>query len=126
VLILTALRGGLDRVVEAVGPNFSGVVGGSPEGTLLHHACWLGHVDVVERLLELGADPTATSPADFARPLDWVIHASQYHGLPDRDFVGVAERLVAAGAPLEARYPEVAEGPLAGWLQRMSIASPNE
>ena len=35
-------------------------------------------------------------------------------------------RRVAAGAPLEAGYPEVAEGPLTEWLQRMSIASPKE
>ena len=126
VLILTALRGGLDRVVEAVGPSFSGVVGGSPEGTLLHHACWVGSVDVVERLLALGADPAAPSSADFETPLDWVVHASQYHGFSGRDYVGVAQRLVAAGAPPEVKYPEAAEGPLAEWLQSMSIASPNE
>lgn len=126
VLILTALRGGLDPVVDAVGPHFGGVVGGSPEGTLLHHACWVGAVDVVERLLELGADPTAPSRADFESPLDWAVHASQYHGVSDRDYVGVAERLVAAGAPPVAKYPEAADGPLAEWLQRMSIASPNE
>ena len=126
VLILTALRGGLDRVVEAVGPHFSGVVGGSPEGTLLHHACWVGDVELVERLLELGADPSATSPADFETPLDWAVHASQYHGISGRDYVGIAERLVAAGARPESRFPEAAEGPLADWLQRMSIASPKE
>src|SRR3954454_4227146 len=38
VLILAALRGRLDAVVDALGPNFSGVVGGSPEGALLHHS----------------------------------------------------------------------------------------
>ena len=116
VLILTALRGGLDRVVEAVGPSFSGVVGGSPEGTVLHHACWVGATDLVERLLALGADPAAPSRADFESPLDWAVHASQYHGLSGRDYVGVAERLVAAGAPPVARHPEAAEGPLADWL----------
>jgi ankyrin repeat protein len=126
VLILTALRGGLERVVAAVGPRFSGVVGGSPPGTLLHHACWVGDVELVDRLLALGADPAAPSPAGFDRPLDWAIHASRYHGLSGRDYVGIAERLVAAGAPLEAKDPEAAEGPLADWVQRMSIASPNE
>lgn len=126
VLIRTALEGGLDRVVEAVGPSFAGVVGGSPVGTLLHHACWFGSVDVVERLLALGADPAAPSPADFETPLDWVVHASQFHGLSNRDYVGIAKRLVAAGAPPVARYPDVAEGPLGDWLQRMSIASPKE
>ncbi len=126
VVILTALRMDAELVVRAVGIDFSGVVGGSPEGTLLHHACWVGSVDLVERLLALGADPAAPSPAHFERPLDWAVHASQYHGLSDRDFVGVAERLVAAGAPAVAKYPEAAEGPLAEWLQSTSIASPNE
>ena len=128
VVILTALRVDPELVRASVGVGFSGVVGGSPEGTLLHHACWVGSVDVVERLLALGADPAAPSAADFETPLDWAVHASQYHGLSGRDYVGIAERLVAAGAPPVAKYPEAAEGPLAEWLdaQSTSIASPNE
>jgi ankyrin repeat protein len=126
VVILTALRVDPELVARAVGVGFSGVVGGSPAGTLLHHACWVGSVAVVERLLALGAEPAAPSPADFATPLDWVVHASQHHGLSGRDYVGVAERLVAAGAPPTVKHPEAAEGPLAEWLQRMSIASPKE
>ncbi len=49
-------------------------------------------------------------------------------GLRDRDYVGIAERLVAAGASPVVKYPEAAEGPLAEWLdaQSTSIASPNE
>ena len=42
---------------------------------------------------------------------------SQRHGLPGRDYVAVAELLLAAGARLEPRFTDVAEGPLAGWLQ---------
>ena len=45
---------------------------------------------------------------------------------PDGDHVGVAERLVAAGAQIEPRFLELADGPLAEWLQSRSIASPNE
>jgi ankyrin repeat protein len=126
VLILTAIRVDAELVAGAVGVGFAGVVGGSPEGTLLHHACWMGNVNVVERLLALGADPAAPSPADFDKPLDWVVHASQYHRLPGRDYVTIAERLLAAGAPPVVKYPDAADGPLADWLQRMSIASPNE
>ena len=126
VVILTALHVDAGLVARTVGADFTGVVGGSPPGTLLHHACWVGSVDAVVRLLALGADPAAPSGADFDSPLDWVVHASRHHGLSDRDYVGIAERLVAAGAPPVAKYPEAAEGPLAEWLQRMSIASPNE
>ena len=127
VLILTALRVDPELVARAAGVGFSGVVGGSPAGTLLHHACWFGSVGVVERLLALGADPAAPSPADFETPLDWLVHASQ-HGFRDRDYIGIAERLVAAGASPVVKYPDAAEGPLAEWLdaQSTSIASPNE
>jgi ankyrin repeat protein len=114
VLILAALRGRLDAVVDAVGVDFSGVVGGSPQGTLLHHAAWVGSPDVVGVLLERGADPLAGSPDT---PLAWAVHGSQYWELPGRDYVTVAELLSAAGAPVEARYLEVAEGPLYGWLE---------
>ena len=42
VIVLAALRGASRRRRRAVGPDFRGVVGGSPEGTLLHHAAWVG------------------------------------------------------------------------------------
>ena len=115
VLILAALRGRLDAVVDAVGAGFSGVVGGSPEGTLLHHAAWVGNPDVVRALLERGADPVAASPEP---PLAWAVHGSQFWELPGRDHVGVAELLTAAGAVVEPRYLEHADGPLYGWLEK--------
>jgi hypothetical protein len=36
--------------------------------------------------------------------------------LPGRDYVAVVELLLEAGAELEPRFAEVAEGPLADWL----------
>jgi hypothetical protein len=98
-------------------PSFFGHVGGGPPGTLLHHASWVGSADVVGRLLARGADPVARSGADYDTPLAWAALGYQNHALPGRDYVAVAELLLAAGARLEPRFTEVAEGPLAGWLQ---------
>ena len=81
VLVLAALRGRLDAVVDAVGPGFAGVVGGSPEGTLLHHAAWVGDPDVVARCSPRGADPRAAAGPEHATPLAWAAHGSQYHEL---------------------------------------------
>ncbi len=124
VIVLSSQRGKLDLVLDVVGPHFRGVVGGSPEGTLLHHAAWVGSPELVERLLERGADPVAR--AHFDTPLAWAAHGSENCDFPDSDHVGVAERLVAAGAEIEPRFLEIAGGPLAEWLQSRSIASPNE
>ena len=44
VIVLSAQSGNLDLVLDLVGPRFSGVVFGSPDGTLLHHAAWIGSV----------------------------------------------------------------------------------
>jgi ankyrin repeat protein len=115
VLILAALRGRLELVVEQVGADFRGVVGGSPEGTLLHHAAWVGDPDLVAELLTRGADPIARSGAEFDTPLAWAALASQWG--EGRDFVAVAELLTAAGAELEPRFLDVAEGPLHDWLE---------
>ena len=109
VLILAALRGDADVVVESVGADFRGVVGGSPEGSLLQHAAWVGDTALVERLLELGATPDGA--------LGWAAHGSRNHAVPDRDYVAVAELLVAAGARLEPGLLDEAEGPLYAWLQ---------
>ena len=126
VIVLSALRGKLELVLDVVGPGFRGVVGGSPEGTLLHHAAWVGSPELVDRLLQRGADPVALSGAHFDTPLAWAALGSEHHELPGRDYVGVAQRLLAAGAELEPRFLDVADGPLAEWLQRINIASPNE
>jgi ankyrin repeat protein len=126
VLILAALEGRLDAVVAAVGADFAGVVGGSPTGTLLHHAAWIGRPDLVRRLLELGADPAPESPAEFSTPLAWAALASREDSLPGRDYVAVAELLVAAGNRLEPRFFDVADGRLAAWLEeRLAGAHPN-
>jgi ankyrin repeat protein len=116
-LILAALDGHLELVVELLGPGFFGHVGGGPPGTLLHHACWVGNAEIVARLLELGADPMAQSGAKDGVPLAWTVLGSQYHRFPGRDYVTVAVELVAAGATLEPRFVEFAHGPLADWLE---------
>jgi ankyrin repeat protein len=118
VLVLGALDGSLKTVVDRLGLSFSGVVGGSPEGTLLHHAAWIGNAEVVRKLLDLGADATAHSPAEYSTPLAWAALASAYHELPGRDYVAVAEALLANGAEIEPRFLDVAAGPLLGWLER--------
>ncbi|HEX6459823.1 MAG TPA: ankyrin repeat domain-containing protein [Thermoleophilaceae bacterium] len=117
-LILAVLRGDhREAIIDVIGPDSFGHVGGGPPGTLLHHACWVGKPEVVKLLLERGADPVSRSGADFDTPMAWTILASQYHALPNRDFVAVAELLLAAGAELEDRFLEVAQGPLADWLE---------
>ncbi|HEY1317890.1 MAG TPA: ankyrin repeat domain-containing protein [Gaiella sp.] len=108
IIVLAALRGHLDAVVDAVGPGFRGVVGGSPEGSLVEHAAWVGDAALVERLLELRATPGVA--------LGWAAHGSRNHGAPG-DYVAVAELLVAAGSAVEPGLLDDAEGPLYAWLE---------
>jgi ankyrin repeat protein len=116
-VIMAALSGHLELVVDVFGANFRGVVGGSPEGTLLHHAAWVGDPALVRALLARGADPSARADADFDTPLGWAALASTYHELAGRDYAAVAEALVGAGDALERRFVDVAEGPLYDWLE---------
>jgi ankyrin repeat protein len=114
VLILTALFEHPDLVVDLVGPDFHGVVGGSPEGTLLHHAAWLGNAALVRRLLERGADPSADCGS--GTPLAWAAHGSHNWEADGRDHVAVAEQLAAAGTRIDAGLLGEADGPLYEWL----------
>jgi ankyrin repeat protein len=120
VLILAALDDRIELVVDVLGAGFMGRVGGSPPGSLLHHACWVGNPALVGRLLELGAAPLL-SGADFGTPIAWAMLGSQWHRAAGRDYVGVVETLLAAGAQLEERFAEVAEGPLAEWLEERGL-----
>jgi ankyrin repeat protein len=117
VIVLAALRGHLDVVVHAVGPDFRGVVGGSPEGSLLHHAAWVGSPELVRELLERGADPAGRVGPEDGTPFAWAAHGSQYHRVDGRDYVAVAELLVAAGNGVELGLLDVADGPLVAWLE---------
>jgi hypothetical protein len=117
VLILAALRGRHALVVELLGPDFRGVVGGSPVLPLLGHAAWIGDAALVDFLLAQGADPLARGDAEWDTPLAVTALGSQWHALPGRDYVAVGERLLAAGGELEPRMLDVADGPLAAWLE---------
>ena len=44
-------------------------------------------------------------------------HGSSNYRAPGRDYVAVAELLVAAGNELEPRFLEAAQGPLYDWLE---------
>jgi len=122
VVILAALNGHVDAVLEAVGPNFRGVVGGSPEGPLLGHAAWVGDAELVRRLLAAGAEPGRRADARFDTPLAIAALGSaapidEPYPVRERDYVAVAEQLVAAGNEIEARFLDVADGPLYDWLE---------
>jgi ankyrin repeat protein len=114
----------LARVVDAVGPMFSAQWGGGPRGTLLHQAAWFGRVELVEHLLQRGADPNATVETDYATPLGWAAVGSRYtpdhpndsFSAPDADYVGIARLLVDAGATIEFKDVEMATPPLSEWL----------
>jgi ankyrin repeat protein len=112
VLILSALRGRLELVVDLVGPGFRGVVGGSPPGTLLQHAAWVGDPETVRELLLRGA--SAGTGTDTA--LAWAVHGSLNNGSLEARHVPVAELLVGAGSAIDAKYLNEADGPLYEWL----------
>ena len=109
VVILAALRDRMRLVIELLGLDFRGVVGGSPEGSLLQHVAWVGSPTLARQLLAAGA------VADGA--LGWAVHGSQNHAIEGRDHAGVASQLVAAGAVIEPAHLEQADGPLAEWLK---------
>jgi hypothetical protein len=98
---------------DAAPPDFRGVVGGSPEGSLVQHTAWVGNPELVDWLLAHGADP--------AGAVGWAVRGSQYHAIPGRDYVGVVQRLLAAGEELEPNAVSEADGPLYEWLSGSDV-----
>ena len=90
----------LPLVIELYGPDFKGVIGGSPVVSLVSIASWLGDVERVRALLAAGA----------------VVRTGWAPWSAARGRVEIAELLVAAGAVIEPEHVEHADGPLAEWL----------
>lgn len=61
------------RLMAELGFNLSGL----SRNTALHQAAWAGDVELVELLLELGADPNVREPTYDATPLGWAEHNHQ-------------------------------------------------
>ncbi|MCV7422900.1 hypothetical protein H7K45_20320 [Mycobacterium yunnanensis] len=59
------------RMVAAAGGDVDARIDGH---TLLHHAAWIGDVELVEALLECGADPDARDDEHGSTPLNWAEH----------------------------------------------------
>jgi ankyrin repeat protein len=128
VLIEIAMRDldGLERVVDAVGPDFGARWGGGPRGSLLHQAAWFGRSEYVDLLLRRGARPDERVKTEYATPLGWAAVGSRYSpehpsdsfSSTEGDWVGVARLLIAAGARVEPSFVEMARPPLSEWLAR--------
>lgn len=77
---------------------------GMDGGSALHAACWVGHVRLVDTLIRRGRiPPDAEDPAYLSPPLGWAVHRSVHCQAHGADYVGVIDRLVAAGANVHAR-----------------------
>jgi ankyrin repeat protein len=90
----------LTVVLEEFGPDFAGVVGGSPKVPLIMHAAYFGDVARVRALLDAGAKPEA------------------WHALVEgSNSIEIAELLIAAGAEVDPEVIERADSPLYEWLE---------
>ena len=114
--------------LDAVGVDFRGVVGGSPKGTLLHHAAWFGSTDARRA--------AARSRRRPARRLGRRLRHAARRGPRSARSTTSSRTATTSASPSGSSRPapssmphflDAADGPLAEWLlQSMSIASPNE
>ena len=75
-------------------PTAPSLDGGSP----LHVASWVGHVGLVERLLEQGVPLDEPDPTHGSTPLGWAAFGSVQRRAKGGDYCAVIDRLADAGA----------------------------
>jgi ankyrin repeat protein len=83
--------------------GFDETAGGVDGGTGLHAACWMGDVGLVEAILRRGRVPVETrDPVHLSTPLGWAAFGSVHRRANGGDYPAVVDRLVAAGADINA------------------------
>jgi ankyrin repeat protein len=83
--------------------GFDETVGGVDGGTGLHAACWMGDVEMVEVILRRGRVPVESrDPVHFSTPLGWAAFGSVHRRAGRGDYPAVVNRLVTAGADINA------------------------
>jgi ankyrin repeat protein len=99
-----AIFGGHHRAAELMlRLGFDETAPGQDGGTALHAACWVGNVRMVELLLERGRVPLESrDPTHLSTPLGWAAHGSVHCRARGADYPAVVDRLVAAGADINA------------------------
>jgi ankyrin repeat protein len=99
-----AIFDGRDRAADLMlRLGFDETAPGVDGGTALHAACWVGHVRMVETLLERGrVNVEARDPTHLSTPLGWAAFGSVHRRARGADYLAVVDRLVAAGADISA------------------------
>jgi ankyrin repeat protein len=99
-----AIFHGRHRVAELMlRLGFDETAPGIDGGTALHTACWTGNVRMVEMLLARGRVPLETrDPTHLGTPLGWAAHGSVHCHVRGGDYPAVIDRLIAAGANINA------------------------
>lgn len=83
--------------------GFDETAGGVDGGTGLHAASWTGDVEMVEAILRRGRVPVdSRDPVHLSTPLGWVAFGSVHRRADGGDYAAVVDRLVAAGADINA------------------------
>jgi ankyrin repeat protein len=83
--------------------GFDENAGGVDGGTALHAACWMGDVEFVETILQRGRVPVESrDPVHLSTPLGWAAFGSVHRRARGGDYSAVIDRLVAAGADINA------------------------
>lgn len=83
--------------------GFDETAGGVDGGSALHAACWIGDVELVDAILQRGRVPVeCRDPVHSSTPLGWAAFGSVHRRARGADYPGVVDRLVAAGADINA------------------------
>jgi ankyrin repeat protein len=83
--------------------GFDEAAGGVDGGTALHAASWMGDVELVEAILQRGRVAIESrDPVHLSTPLGWAAFGSVHRTARGGDYSAVVDRLVAAGADINA------------------------